>query len=250
MDKKRVILMSVQSLLCIVLVVILSAAVIGIYSEGVAEKAQHPEVWVYTREKAADALLKGLPVFILAVATTITAAVMGVRNEFKPVKDVRVMRDLTVLRVKEQSEEMKAEQKKRKLIHIGGWVLFGLCMIPILLYITNGAHFDRSDAAGLEVVIGALVLNIVPWAIIGIGCLSVAFILVDKSLEKETELARKCPKGTPEAASGVNRLALNIARCVVFITAVTFIIIGINNGSMNDVLIKAIQICTECVGLG
>ena len=28
------------------------------------------------------------------------------------------------------------------------------------------------------------------------------------------------------------------------------IVLGINNGGMRDVLIKAINICTECIGLG
>ncbi|MBQ8079164.1 MAG: thioredoxin [Oscillospiraceae bacterium] len=32
--------------------------------------------------------------------------------------------------------------------------------------------------------------------------------------------------------------------------AILFIVIGIFNGSMKDVLVKAIKICTECVGLG
>ena len=249
MDKKKII-MSVQSVLCILLVIMLSAAAIGIYSEGVARKAIDPSAWVFTREKAAVALLKNSPVFFLSAAVTIAAAVMGVKNESKPVKDVRIARDLTVMRVKEQSEEMRAEQKKQKIIHAAGWAGFGLCMIPILIYITNGSHFDRSDAAGLELVIGALVLNVVPWAVIGLGCLCISFILLDKSFEKETELARKCPKGQPAAAAAPNRLALNITRCAVFVTSVTFIILGIFNGSMNDVLIKAIQICTECVGLG
>ena len=34
------------------------------------------------------------------------------------------------------------------------------------------------------------------------------------------------------------------------IAAVVFIILGVMNGSMKDVLVKAIKICTECVGLG
>ncbi len=32
--------------------------------------------------------------------------------------------------------------------------------------------------------------------------------------------------------------------------AVVFVIIGIFNGSMNDVFVKAVKVCTECVGLG
>ena len=41
-----------------------------------------------------------------------------------------------------------------------------------------------------------------------------------------------------------------IIRMIVLILAVVFIIAGIYNGSMQDVLYKAIKICTECIGLG
>jgi hypothetical protein len=39
-------------------------------------------------------------------------------------------------------------------------------------------------------------------------------------------------------------------RLAVVAVAVCFIVIGIFNGSANDVLTKAIKICTECIGLG
>lgn len=41
-----------------------------------------------------------------------------------------------------------------------------------------------------------------------------------------------------------------LLRRVLMAAAVLFIVLGIFNGSMKDVLIKAIKICTECVGLG
>jgi len=41
-----------------------------------------------------------------------------------------------------------------------------------------------------------------------------------------------------------------LVRRVLLVAAVCFVIMGIMNGSMKDVLVKAIRICTECVGLG
>ena len=41
-----------------------------------------------------------------------------------------------------------------------------------------------------------------------------------------------------------------IVQAVVVVAAVLLIIAGICNGSALDVLIKGINICTECVGLG
>ena len=41
-----------------------------------------------------------------------------------------------------------------------------------------------------------------------------------------------------------------LIRRVLLAAAVCFVVMGIFNGSMRDVLVKAIKICTECVGLG
>ena len=43
---------------------------------------------------------------------------------------------------------------------------------------------------------------------------------------------------------------LQVVKITLLIAAVIFVIAGIRNGSMEDTLIKAINICTECVGLG
>lgn len=39
-------------------------------------------------------------------------------------------------------------------------------------------------------------------------------------------------------------------RSIVFVTAAALIISGIINGSADDVLTKAVNICMECIGLG
>ncbi len=52
-------------------------------------------------------------------------------------------------------------------------------------------------------------------------------------------------KNTGNAASTINNV-----RIAVILLAIILIIIGIFNGSFNDVFIKASKICTECIGLG
>ena len=51
---------------------------------------------------------------------------------------------------------------------------------------------------------------------------------------------------------GINweKRAIWAARVVICALAILFIVLGINNGGMRDVLQKAIRICTECIGLG
>ena len=48
----------------------------------------------------------------------------------------------------------------------------------------------------------------------------------------------------------VEKIIIICARVAVGVTAVVFIIVGALNGDAHDVLIKAINICTECIGLG
>ena len=56
MDKKKM-LLYVQAALCVLWAVLMAAAAVHIYSDGIAYRAQgHPEAWIYTREKAAAAI--------------------------------------------------------------------------------------------------------------------------------------------------------------------------------------------------
>ena len=52
------------------------------------------------------------------------------------------------------------------------------------------------------------------------------------------------------AAEAAKAATLKRVRLAVLVLAVLFVIAGIFNGSMEDMLIKAVNICTECVGLG
>lgn len=42
----------------------------------------------------------------------------------------------------------------------------------------------------------------------------------------------------------------NILRALLLCTAIVFILLGAMNGGAYDVLVKAINICTECIGIG
>ena len=45
-------------------------------------------------------------------------------------------------------------------------------------------------------------------------------------------------------------LPVGIIRGALFAAAAALIVLGILNGGMHDTLVKAINICTECIGLG
>ena len=158
MGKKRA-FMIIQSLLCILSVIMLISAAIGIYSEGSRRKAEDPTAYIYTREAAAKAAAPGAVVLLIGVCLSIAGWAMDIHDEDsdKPVF------------IPEFAGEMKEQLK-------------------------NGASEEKGD--------------------------------LSKS----------------------NRL--NRIRLAMLIIAVVCIIAGIANHNMRDILIKATNICTECIGLG
>lgn len=256
MDKKKLFLI-VQSILCIVLVVLLAAAAISIYREGLVLKAENPLNWIYSREKVGESLRPILPLLIVGLAMTAVGLVLGIRDENagKPVKDTECLRDLTVRRVAAPSEAMQAERTKQKKLLWGGWGVFVLCMVPVLLYMTNGEHFPNGN---LEPVFFALIGHILPWIAIGLAVLMISTVLQEKSMQREINAAQeqirlekaggvKAETKTPERQPDSR---IRLLRLAVFAAAICLIVAGVFNGSARDVFGKAVKICTECVGLG
>lgn len=79
----------------------------------------------------------------------------------------------------------------------------------------------------------------------------VARIVCKPMVNDSTELKprKKSIKNDNSTREKGEKLLLGV-RLSIIVIAVTFIIIGIFNGGMADVLQKAINICTECIGLG
>ena len=269
MSKKRIFLI-VQSLLCILIAAVLAVITVRTFMEGSAwQAAGHPSDWIYTREKAGQALWTVLPFFCISVGITILCAVRGIKDEEaqKPVQDAELARNLVCARVSEPSQEMLRERALQKKLRIAGWAGFALCMIPILIYVTNGAHFAQINPEGLDQSLIDLVRFTAPWAAVGLACLTVSTILQEKSMQREmkagqararTEKAEGIVKD-PEAVradAGIYSTSPEtakrrvLARRILLAAAIVFLVMGIFNGGMKDVLVKAIRICTECIGLG
>ena len=80
----------------------------------------------------------------------------------------------------------------------------------------------------------------------------------ERSMERELSLVRSLPTRDPKTPDNPTpcyfkaherELLLGVRIALVGV-AVVYIILGIGNGGMADVLEKAIKICTECIGLG
>ena len=252
--KKSQVYLIIQTVVCIALVALMSVSAVSIYREGVARKAQNPLESIYTPEIVAQRFAPIAPLFIAALVLLVVGLAMGLKDEEaeKPVKDAELARDLVANRVVQPSEAMLRERATQKRLTWIGWGVFALCMVPIAIYMTKPEHFPQE----LEDMFYALIRVFLPCAAVGLGALTVTAALREKSVMRETEAAKT--RLQEEKAAGVTGAPAPVVQAkgragvqaVVIVVAVALIIAGIFNGSARDVLIKAITICTECVGLG
>ena len=123
----------------------------------------------------------------------------------------------------------------------------GLITGGILLY-TNGTAAVAAGTAetvfSREKAAGVLRLFLIPTLILA-DLLIVAAAAGIKVNYKSFPAA-----GKPDGSVGAYRGPGTMRIWLVLILAAGLITAGILNGGLNDVLIKAINICTECIGLG
>lgn len=154
-----------------------------------------------------------------------------------------------------RGEELKAiekERKKRKLITALQAVATSVACLVFLIYALNGEHYDNSDINGS--VINAM------WVLL--PCLSVMLIVSvlaeifrSKSFMREIEQIKKLPSlksSSVENTSDKNKsdIKISVIRCAILLLSIGILIYGFATGGVYDVLTKAVNICTECIGLG
>lgn len=252
---KSKLFLAMQAAICVALAVWLSLSAIGIWREGSARKAEQPMESVYTPEAVAERFAPIAPLMIAGAALLVAGLALGIRDERaeKPVRDARLERDLLAVCVAEPSEEMRAERRRQRGLAWVGGGLFALCMVPVLVYLLNPAHFPEADLEGMFL---GLLRVLVPWTAVGLGAAAVCAVLAERSALREAQAARERLKA--EKAAGVAALRrpadppkkTGVLQVAVLLAAIVLILAGVFNRSARDVLVKAITICTECVGLG
>ncbi len=157
----------------------------------------------------------------------------------------------------EEQSELALERKRRRILIS---VFLGVCALLCAICV---AYFLDADNFGTENynrdVIQALML-VLPAAF---AALSLAFAvgsLLRASLRRENEALRRIMADAikrgerpavlkKDSGKGDSRSVL-IARVAIAVIALAFVVLGIFNKGISDVLGKAIRICTECIGLG
>ncbi len=144
------------------------------------------------------------------------------------------------------TEAVKREKAFRTRVY---WVCGAVCCLCAVLagvYLLDLRNFTSWD---LETVMGAMLLHVGPWVLIAFAALMVTAQVREKSCLRELALLKDAPSQTPAQAEEKPSRA-GIVRIALFAAAALLLVWGVCNGGMRDVLVKAINICTECVGLG
>ena len=156
----------------------------------------------------------------------------------------------------ELTSARKKEQTFRMVLRLLAVAVCVVVAIPCILYLFDLSNFDDIGAGLTEDILAAMKL-VLPAAAVGLSSWVVVTFACHYSLKRELDIVKEALKAAPlKGAKSADAViphrgsAVWIVRGVVFAVAVLFIVLGIVNGGMEDVLQKAIRICTECIGLG
>lgn len=158
------------------------------------------------------------------------------------------------------SVSIRRERVLRRVTAIVAGVLTVVALVPALVWCVNPTHFSIENLNGDIKAAAALIL---PCAAVALGVWVVAVLLRGASVARETAAVKAALASSREKAAAHDEKAKPDkrkltsdprfvwgVRGVVLIVGVVFIVLGVLNGGMADVLGKAIRICTECIGLG
>lgn len=154
--------------------------------------------------------------------------------------------------------------KRERLLRRVLWVVAFLCcaatFIPAALYVFDPAHFTLTS---FNEDTAAAALRIIPAFLVSSAIITAMIYAERAACAMEIQHAKKAlaqaPKnnaiptpdeGTDNDRTVIRRRVVLGIRLALLVVGVTFIVLGIFNGGMADVLYKAVNICTECIGLG
>ena len=142
-----------------------------------------------------------------------------------------------------------AEQKKRKTQLFISLGILAACSVVFLVYALIPSHFHQSE-------INTSMVNAMWWLL---PCLAIPFgyavfaaYYSNKSIQKEIELVKLAPRavGAKPAPAPGKKSVLPCLRWGLLAVGIAILVYGYFAGGTADVMTKAINICTECVGLG
>ena len=241
------------ALMTLLLALLLCWQCIDIYADGNAadnldENGVHIAP-VYTMEDVGGRLMSlAVPAaayVLLIAATAIMQAFVPQERECAAMTAENRLR-LQKRRIGELPAQAQQEEALRRNIRLATAAVLTLCAVMAGFFLFDGANFVSWD---LEAVMGAMLLHAAPWAAVALLAVYVALRACDASFIRECEALKGQPAGKP-APLQESAFPASVLRADLYAAAMVFIVLGVMNGGLYDVLVKAINICTECIGLG
>ncbi len=144
-------------------------------------------------------------------------------------------------------KDIQKQQKLRKLHTYISIVLLALGSIAFLVYAVNPTNFPSDDITG-SMARGSLVM--LACLIVPFGYCVFSAYFTRASIKKEIELVKGIAPSREATAAPESKSPVNVLRWTFLGLAILLIVYGYFAGGTADVLTKAVNICTECVGLG
>lgn len=159
------------------------------------------------------------------------------------------------LRQKADIPPVQKEIRLRLILRVATGIFFAALMVYPMIYFLNPDHFTVSSLNAD--VIRAVTIALIP-AAVGLVLCWICRALVNHSFKREAAIYKQALASGHRAPSTQDTVTskkcccgfLRVIRITLAVVAVIFIVVGIFNGGAEDVLKKAIAICTECIGLG
>lgn len=156
--------------------------------------------------------------------------------------------------------KVKDAQRLAFAVKIAGYALAAIAVLTTVIYLCIPSNFNNKHVT-LEILDMAKV--VVPVFVAAALLYAVGATLVKYSVKNTLPSLQKVTKGIKQnQGAGAltlcdkienffdNKTVVLVIRIVLAVLAVALIIWGSLNGNMQAVFIKAINICTECIGLG
>lgn len=237
------------SLSIVVAGVCLMAACLGIYLSG-----DDP----FTRQSVAAAFAPiSVPVYLCLCLVVLGFVLELIAPKEQRPAVVGKQRRAILSRLRSQADASQAPRELQQQIfrarqlyrlgHILSWVLMGLGALIFAAYLLSADRFSVEDinASVLRCTVAAAVCFAVP-----LGWIMANAYWRIRVMDREIACLKQLPKAVPASQPAKKASSVWIAQLLIVAVAVALIFYGAFTGGAADVLVKAINICTECVGLG
>ncbi len=216
----------------------------------------------YSREIVAEVFSKiAIPVYICLVLTVVDIiTALFIKNDSKTqIKAVGSDHILKMLYGKKNinacdgsiANNIAKERRSRNIHAIIRLAVIAVCSIVFLAYALNSDNFHQSEINNS--MIRAMWL-LIPCLAVSFGYSVFTVYRNEKSIKREIELLKLLPNiENGEGESVCSHRTFNFVtavRVVILVAGIAVLIYGFVSGGTADVLTKAINICTECIGLG